>query len=164
MFWLRANGWYSFATSLIISFVTHLYRYPRRFVLTERSWRLESQMEKTRRNIRLGTKIALYIFSFGAVLGIALTSRSKGENPIPLAGIPYHALDNIGRVDHRRSNPRHVFGRLSTAPGTRLGQPGDRCRQGVDGCAFFGRALSRSDLQFAPRARSNHARERGLLV
>ena len=28
------------------------------------------------------------------VLGIALTSRSKGENPIPLAGIPYHALDN----------------------------------------------------------------------
>lgn len=27
------------------------------------------------------------------VLGIALTSRSKGENPIPLAGIPYHALD-----------------------------------------------------------------------
>jgi len=28
------------------------------------------------------------------VLGIALTSRSKGENPIPLAGIPYHALDS----------------------------------------------------------------------
>jgi DNA mismatch repair protein MutS len=29
------------------------------------------------------------------VLGIALTSRNKGgENPIPLAGIPYHALDN----------------------------------------------------------------------
>ena len=27
-------------------------------------------------------------------LGLALTSRSKGENPIPLAGIPYHALDN----------------------------------------------------------------------
>ena len=27
------------------------------------------------------------------VLGIALTSRSKGDNPIPLAGIPYHALD-----------------------------------------------------------------------
>ncbi len=27
------------------------------------------------------------------VLGIALTSRSKAENPIPLAGIPYHALD-----------------------------------------------------------------------
>ncbi len=27
------------------------------------------------------------------VLGITLTSRSKGENPIPLAGIPYHALD-----------------------------------------------------------------------
>jgi DNA mismatch repair protein MutS len=27
-------------------------------------------------------------------LGIALTSRSKGENPIPLAGIPYHALDS----------------------------------------------------------------------
>ncbi|MFH0980383.1 MAG: DNA mismatch repair protein MutS [Planctomycetota bacterium] len=27
------------------------------------------------------------------VLGIALTSRSKGDNPVPLAGIPYHALD-----------------------------------------------------------------------
>ena len=27
-------------------------------------------------------------------LGIALTSRNKGENPIPLAGIPYHALDS----------------------------------------------------------------------
>ncbi|MHC4697830.1 MAG: DNA mismatch repair protein MutS, partial [Planctomycetota bacterium] len=27
------------------------------------------------------------------VLGIALTSRSKGTNPIPLAGIPYHALE-----------------------------------------------------------------------
>ncbi|MCK4658617.1 MAG: DNA mismatch repair protein MutS [Phycisphaerae bacterium] len=27
------------------------------------------------------------------VLGIALTSRSKGDNPIPLAGIPYHALE-----------------------------------------------------------------------
>jgi len=27
------------------------------------------------------------------VLGIALTSRSKDTNPIPLAGIPYHALD-----------------------------------------------------------------------
>ncbi len=27
------------------------------------------------------------------VLGITLTSRSKGENPIPLAGIPYHALE-----------------------------------------------------------------------
>ena len=28
------------------------------------------------------------------VLGLALTSRSKGENPIPLAGLPYHAVDN----------------------------------------------------------------------
>jgi len=28
------------------------------------------------------------------VLGLALTSRSKGENPIPLAGIPYHALEH----------------------------------------------------------------------
>jgi len=27
------------------------------------------------------------------VLGLALTSRSKGENPIPLAGLPYHAVD-----------------------------------------------------------------------
>lgn len=27
------------------------------------------------------------------VLGITLTSRSKADNPIPLAGIPYHALD-----------------------------------------------------------------------
>ncbi len=28
------------------------------------------------------------------VLGLALTSRSKGESPIPLAGIPYHALES----------------------------------------------------------------------
>ena len=28
------------------------------------------------------------------VLGLALTSRSKGENPVPLAGVPYHAADN----------------------------------------------------------------------
>ncbi|UCG57133.1 MAG: DNA mismatch repair protein MutS [Phycisphaerales bacterium] len=27
------------------------------------------------------------------VLGLTLTSRSKGENPIPLAGVPYHAVD-----------------------------------------------------------------------
>jgi len=27
------------------------------------------------------------------VLGITLTSRSKGNNPIPLAGVPYHAVD-----------------------------------------------------------------------
>jgi DNA mismatch repair protein MutS len=27
------------------------------------------------------------------VLGLALTSRSKGPNPIPLAGVPYHAVD-----------------------------------------------------------------------
>ncbi len=27
------------------------------------------------------------------VCGLALTSRSKGENPIPLAGMPYHAVD-----------------------------------------------------------------------
>ncbi|MBI4718915.1 MAG: DNA mismatch repair protein MutS [Planctomycetes bacterium] len=31
------------------------------------------------------------------VLGIALTSRSKGDNAIPLAGIPYHALDSYLR-------------------------------------------------------------------
>ncbi len=28
------------------------------------------------------------------VLGLTLTARSKGDNPIPLAGIPYHALDS----------------------------------------------------------------------
>ncbi len=28
------------------------------------------------------------------VLGLALTSRSKGENPVPLAGVPYHALES----------------------------------------------------------------------
>ncbi|MCH7557761.1 MAG: DNA mismatch repair protein MutS [Planctomycetes bacterium] len=27
------------------------------------------------------------------VLGLTLTSRSKGKNPIPLAGLPYHAVD-----------------------------------------------------------------------
>jgi len=27
------------------------------------------------------------------VLGLTLTSRSKGNNPIPLAGVPYHAVD-----------------------------------------------------------------------
>ena len=28
------------------------------------------------------------------VLGVALTSRSKGENPIPMAGVPFHAVDS----------------------------------------------------------------------
>ncbi len=28
------------------------------------------------------------------VLGLTLTTRSKGENPIPLAGVPYHAVDS----------------------------------------------------------------------
>ena len=33
------------------------------------------------------------------VLGLALTSRSKGDGAIPLAGMPYHALDNyLGRL------------------------------------------------------------------
>jgi DNA mismatch repair protein MutS len=27
------------------------------------------------------------------VLGLALTSRSKGDNPVPLAGVPYHAVE-----------------------------------------------------------------------
>jgi len=27
------------------------------------------------------------------VCGLTLTSRSKGTNPIPLAGLPYHAVD-----------------------------------------------------------------------
>ncbi|HNX26354.1 MAG TPA: DNA mismatch repair protein MutS [Phycisphaerae bacterium] len=32
-------------------------------------------------------------------LGLTLTSRSKGPNAVPLAGIPYHALDNyLGRL------------------------------------------------------------------
>jgi len=39
------------------------------------------------------------------VLGLALTSRSKGPTAVPLAGIPYHALDNylarLIRAGHR---------------------------------------------------------------
>lgn len=39
------------------------------------------------------------------VLGLALTTRSKGDDPIPLAGIPYHALDSylakMIRAGHR---------------------------------------------------------------
>jgi DNA mismatch repair protein MutS len=39
------------------------------------------------------------------VLGLALTSRSKGPSAIPLAGLPYHALDNylarLIRAGHR---------------------------------------------------------------
>jgi DNA mismatch repair protein MutS len=27
------------------------------------------------------------------VLGVALTARSKGENPVPMAGVPYHAVE-----------------------------------------------------------------------
>src|SRR5262249_12103621 len=27
------------------------------------------------------------------VLGVALTARSKGENPIPMAGVPHHAVE-----------------------------------------------------------------------
>jgi len=28
------------------------------------------------------------------VLGVALTSRSKGENPVPMAGVPFHAVES----------------------------------------------------------------------
>ena len=28
-------------------------------------------------------------------LGLTLTSRDKGENPIPMAGFPYHQLEGI---------------------------------------------------------------------
>jgi DNA mismatch repair protein MutS len=28
------------------------------------------------------------------VMGIALTSRSKGDNPVPMCGVPYHAVDS----------------------------------------------------------------------
>ncbi|MDP6019663.1 MAG: DNA mismatch repair protein MutS, partial [Candidatus Latescibacteria bacterium] len=28
------------------------------------------------------------------VLGLALTSRSKGDNAVPLAGVPYHAMES----------------------------------------------------------------------
>ena len=27
------------------------------------------------------------------ILGVALTARSKGENPVPMAGVPFHAVD-----------------------------------------------------------------------
>ncbi len=33
------------------------------------------------------------------ICGLALTSRSKGENPVPLAGVPYHAVEDApGRL------------------------------------------------------------------
>src|SRR5688572_32738519 len=33
------------------------------------------------------------------VLGLALTSRDKGENPIPMAGFPYHQLESyLGKL------------------------------------------------------------------
>ena len=28
------------------------------------------------------------------ILGLALTSRSKGDNAVPLAGVPYHAMES----------------------------------------------------------------------
>ena len=34
-----------------------------------------------------------------ALLGLTLTSRDKGENPIPMAGFPYHQLDSyLGKL------------------------------------------------------------------
>ncbi len=54
------------------------------------------------------------------VLGIALTSRNKGENAIPLAGIPYHALDSYLRklvnaghkvaISEQVEDPKHAKG------------------------------------------------------
>src|SRR5487761_459113 len=33
------------------------------------------------------------------VLGLALTSRDKGENPVPMAGFPYHQLESyLGKL------------------------------------------------------------------
>ncbi len=31
--------------------------------------------------------------TYSQVLGLTLTSRNKGDNPVPLAGVPYHAID-----------------------------------------------------------------------
>jgi DNA mismatch repair protein MutS len=28
------------------------------------------------------------------ICGLALTSRNKGDNPVPLAGVPYHAVES----------------------------------------------------------------------
>ncbi len=67
------------------------------------------------------------------VLGLALTSRSKGESAIPLAGIPIHALDNylarLIRAGHRVAicqqveNPKDAKGVVKRDV-TRLVTPG----------------------------------------
>ncbi len=36
------------------------------------------------------------------VLGLTLTSRDKGENPIPMAGFPHHQLESYLRQADRR--------------------------------------------------------------
>src|SRR4030042_6325124 len=54
------------------------------------------------------------------VCGLALTSRSKGDNPVPLAGVPFHAVDNYlkkmikagykGAVSEQSENPKLAQG------------------------------------------------------
>jgi len=67
------------------------------------------------------------------LLGLALTSRDKGENPIPMAGFPHHQLDNYlarliaaGRrvaVCEQVQDPREATG-LVRREVTRIVSPG----------------------------------------
>ncbi len=67
------------------------------------------------------------------VLGVALTSRSKGENPVPMAGVPFHALEsylhrmiNAGykvAICEQMENPKTAKGLIKREV-TRLVTPG----------------------------------------
>jgi len=59
------------------------------------------------------------------VLGIAQTSRSKGKDPIPLAGIPYHAL-SANRLKTRRWL-RASSNAMSSASSRPARSPKNRC-------------------------------------
>src|SRR5258708_26326427 len=58
------------------------------------------------------------------VLGLTLTSRDKGStNPIPMAGFPYHQLDNyLRRVVSARCRPAVLEAAANPATPEGLGQ------------------------------------------
>ena len=71
-------------------------------------------------------------------LGLALTSRDKGENPIPMAGFPHHQLESyLGQARRQRTSRRHLRSnrRPEASQGPRApGSNADRQRRHADRC------------------------------
>src|SRR2546429_8243056 len=76
------------------------------------------------------------------VLGLALTSRDKGENPIPMAGFPYHQLESylakliaagLGGADCGKVEQAKLAQGVVKGQGERGGFPGKPHQHGLLG-------------------------------